>query len=242
MNSKKLFVIIPAAGRSVRMGGEVPKILMDVEGIPVIGRTLIAFERFEAEGYDVKIIVVTALPLAPDIRKIAEEYGITRLLDIVEGGDTRTGSVYNGVMYARTHGADDDDLIFIHDGARCLIDSTTLSNCLKGMASHDICAAAVPVKSTIKEIQKTADGECLVTRTPDRDLLMEIQTPQCFTVNKALACYGYSKENNIIATDDTALAEELGFEVYLVQGAYTNIKITTPEDIPMASSIARREC
>jgi len=240
MTKKTIYVIIPAAGRSERMGGSVPKIMMDLAGIPVIIRTLRAFEDFSYNDYVMRTVVVTGRSLTGGIRALIAEYGITCVEDVIEGGATRTESVGRGVSYLRDLGIGDSSIVFIHDGARCLIDQDTLHSCADALTRCDVCAAAVPAKNTIKITGDTEDGLPVVESTPDRDRLMEIQTPQCFRFNVLSKAYRYAEDNNITATDDTALAELLGYKVCLCRGSYSNIKITTPEDIRIAEALIRQ--
>ncbi len=240
MAKKTVYVIIPAAGRSERMGGSVPKIMMDLAGIPVIIRTLIAFEEYDDADYVMKAVLVTGTTLTGDIRDLIGKYGITCVEDVIEGGATRTESVGRGVSYLRNLGLIDSSIVFIHDGARCLIDQDTLHSCVDALTRCDVCAAAVPAKNTIKITGNTEDGLPVVESTPDRSRLMEIQTPQCFRFNVLSEAYRYAEDNDITATDDTALAELLGYKVCLCKGSYSNIKITTPEDIRIAEALIRQ--
>ncbi len=240
MDNKTIYVIIPAAGKSVRMGGPVPKILMKICDVPVIIRTLRAFDK-PAGGYEFKAVVVTGESLISEVEDLVREFGISCVSAIIKGGATRTESVSLGVAHLKGI-CSPDDIVFVHDGARCLIDQATISDCVDSMSVHDVCVASVPVKSTIKITRRADDGEMIVDNTPDRDCLAEVQTPQCFRYGILDECCRYAMENDVTATDDTALAEMLGYEVYLTKGSYFNIKITTTEDIPIAEEIIRQSC
>ena len=233
-----IHVIIPAAGKSVRMGGPVPKILMEVSGVPVIIRTLQAFDKDWGE-YTIRAVVVTGESLIDEVEALIKQYKISCVAAVVKGGDSRTESVALGVK-ALDGICGEDDIVFVHDGARCLVDEDTISDCISTMQKHNVCVASVPVKSTIKTIGITAAGEQKVISTPDRGSLAEVQTPQCFRYGIIKKCCEYAIENDVVATDDTALAEMLGYSVYLTRGSYSNIKITTTEDIPLAEEIIRR--
>ena len=240
MTDKTVYVLIPAAGKGERMGGTIPKLLLKVDGVEVIIRTLQAFDRFADSGVDVRAVLITGESLVDDLGQLVKEYGIRCVSGITIGGASRTESVGNGVKYLKGLGIKEDDYIFIHDGARCLVDQEILEDCLKSISEHEVCVASVPVKSTLKICESTPSGEVKVVNTPDRSTIMEVQTPQCFRYGTLVRCYEYAAENNVTATDDTALAEILGIDVYLTKGSYSNIKITTPEDIRIAESITRR--
>ena len=160
-------------------------------------------------------------------------------IDIVYtlGGNTRTESVSLGLNTISD--AMPDDIVLVHDGARCLVTSEEIKACIDGLKEHDVCASAVPVKNTLKEVEIDKDGGVKVTGTPDRSRFYEILTPQGFKYKDIKACYAKAIEEEITATDDTALAELFNLDVYLTKGLYSNLKITTPEDIAIASEIVR---
>lgn len=238
MEKKTIYVIIPAAGKGLRMGGPVPKLLLEVAGIPVIARTLLAFEKSETADY--KLLIVTSSELRPTIKDLVETYSITSVIGYVEGGATRTESVSNGVKFLEENGVSGDDIVFVHDGARCLVDEDILNASVDSMSSFDVSVASIPVKNTLKITEVNDRGDVVVKSTPDRETIREVQTPQCFKFDVLKKCYKYAADNNVSATDDTALAEMLGIPVCITEGSYSNIKITTAEDIPVAEEITRR--
>lgn len=240
--SERLYVIIPAAGQGRRMGGTSNKQLIPVGGIPVLARTLLAFEAFRAAQQEygplaVHCIVVASEEAADDIRKICEDYKITFVENIVTGGVTRQDSVWNGIcaLSALACPPKADDIVFIHDGARCFVDQGTLRHCLYGAETYGVCTAAVPVKDTIKQTDP-ADKQ-RVASTLDRSALYAVQTPQAFQYSLLYQSYSAAQKEKRAATDDTSLAEAIGLPVYLVEGSYANIKITTPEDLPAADRL-----
>lgn len=244
--SDRLYVIIPAAGQSRRMGGNASKQFIPVGGIPVLARTLLAFEKFaarrkEAGTFSMHGILVTSPEAIPEVRKICDDYNISFIEQIIAGGATRQDSVWNGVcaLQALRVVPAAEDVVFIHDGARCFIESDTLQRCLNGAQNHGICAAAVPVKDTIKQVDSAQNRR--VTATPDRETLYAIQTPQAFTYSLLVKSYEAGQNEKRAATDDTSLAEAIGLPVYLVEGSYTNIKITTPEDLLWADLLRNRQ-
>ena len=243
MADKTVYLIIPAAGKSVRMGGTVPKMLMEVSGIPVIIRTLMAFDGYRDKDVVMKAVVVTDSSLIDEIKSLADKHGVKCVEAVIEGGATRTESVGNGVAYLRSSGIPDDALVFVHDGARCLIDDDVIAGCISTMETSKACIAAVKAKNTIKIIKRADDGLPSVVSTPDRDDLVEVQTPQCFRFSLLSECYEYASTHDIAVTDDSSIAELLGYEVKVCKGSYSNIKITTPEDIVIAGSIiSQRAC
>ena len=237
MADKTVHVIIPAAGKSVRMGGSVPKMLMEVSGIPVIIRTLMAFDGYRDKDVVMKAVVVTDISLMDEIRSLIGKYHVGCVEAVIEGGATRTESVGNGAEYLKRSGVSDDSLVFVHDGARCLVDDDVIEGCISAMENSEACIASVPAKNTVKIIKRTDGDLPAVVSTPDRDTLVEVQTPQCFRFGLLSECYEYASGHDIAVTDDSSIAELLGHEVKVCKGSYSNIKITTPEDIVIAGSI-----
>ena len=224
----RLFVIIPAAGSGTRMGKNSNKLFMDIEGKPVIERTIECFS-----GTDAELVLATNEENMEALEQLSQKYPC--ISKVVLGGASRTESVYKGFLALEDLGACDTDMVFIHDGARCLLPSEVIDNCIEGLKKNDVCVAGVAAKNTIKTIK---DG--YVDQLLDRSSLVEIQTPQCFRFNVLSEAYRYAEDNDITATDDTALAELLGYKVCLCKGSYSNIKITTPEDIRIAEALIRQ--
>ena len=238
--NRKCFFLIPAAGSGTRMGAGQPKLMRNVEGSPVILRTLGAVAdvcRCNYADLDYRIILITTQDLIGTLKAMCTEYFPDIDIEYTLGGDTRTGSVYNGIKAIKD--ADGDDLVLVHDGARCLVTSDEIIACIDGLKDHAVCASAVPVKNTLKEIEVLPSGEIRVTGTPDRSRFYEILTPQGFRFRDIDMCYRKAAEDGTEATDDTALATAYGLDVYLTKGLYSNLKITTPEDIAIASEIVR---
>ena len=222
----KICAVIVAAGNSTRMqSGGASKLLMEVNGEPVLRRTLRAFDE---AGCISEIVVVTRPVDFEDVKKAAE--GIIKPLRITAGGKERQDSVANGVALVK-----DADLIAVHDGARPMITPALIEKVCADGAKYGAATLAVPVKDTVKE----ADSEEFVHATPDRSKLRAIQTPQVFSLPL------YKKALDVAAaagkkyTDDCQLIENAGGKVYLTMGDYRNIKITTPEDIAVAEAFLK---
>ncbi len=235
---RKLYVIIPAAGKGERMGKNSNKLFMDIKGLPVIARTLKAFDDFRMTGTDIHAVVVTNEDNIPSMREVVAAYDLPFVEKIVLGGSSRTESVYCGVKALAELGNPPQpyDAVFVHDGARCLVSSDILEDCLEKISRFDVCVAAVPMKSTVKIIADSEYGP-VVSSTPSRDSLVEVQTPQCFKYQVLKESYENAINSGIEATDDTALAELLGYKVGICKGSYSNIKITTTEDISAAEAL-----
>lgn len=214
-------VIIVCAGNSTRMGG-VNKILLPLGERLVVGVAMQAFEKCESVT---EIIIVAREEDIPAIRKEAEAAGITKLKECTAGGATRQESVINGVRCV----SKDTELIAVHDGARPLVKPEHIEWTIKDAGVFGGATLGVPVKDTIKVV----DGG-LITDTPPRSSLYITQTPQIFRKKLYFEGIDFALEHNLDFTDDCQLVEAIGGKVYMTTGDYTNIKITTPEDIKLA--------
>ncbi len=212
-----IIAIIASAGSGTRMGCD--KQLLRLAGTPVVAVSMLAFQNSPS----VDGIVVTAAPGNIDnIRRIAEEYSVTKLISVVPGGDTREESVRNGyIAAAERH----PDKILIHDGARPFVSGRVIQDVLDALDTYGAAFPAVPVKDTVKVIGE--DG--LVVDTPDRSRLAAAQTPQGMRGDIAELAYGRFFDPR--ATDDVTLAAMAGADVVATRGEYANIKLTTPEDL-----------
>jgi len=238
--NKKCYFLIPAAGSGKRMGGPVPKLMIDVLGSPVIARTISAVDDYASSYPDVdcRVILITTDDLKPKLMSIVTDFFPE--LDIVyaEGGATRAISVLNGIRAIED--ADPEDVVLIHDGARCLVTKEEIAAVYEGLESSPVCAVAVPVKDTLKKTSLSKDGKVTVESTPNRSDYYAVRTPQGFRYSELMKCVDYyASEEGTHATDDTLIAERCGLPVALVEGSYANIKITTPEDVAVAREIVR---
>ena len=217
--------VILAAGDSKRMG-TINKLFYRIGGIPVLAHTLIAYQKAPL----IREIVVVAKP--EDFSKIQElkqKYGISKLTNIVAGGETRQESAKNGVDKL----SDAVKYVAIADGARCLTTPTQITKvCLSAYRQMAACAAH-KVTDTVKRATIMHN----TTETIDRKDLWEMQTPQVFNTSLYKAAMIRAQENNLKATDDATLVEGLGYRVHLIECGIGNIKITTAEDIPFAEAI-----
>lgn len=213
--------IILAAGNGTRMKADKSKLLLEINGKTVIERTVNTFSNI-ADIDDIIVVVrETDIPL---YENVLSKYNISYCI----GGSTRQESVSNAVETV-----DNADMIIIHDGARPLVTENEISNTLRVAQEKGAAAVGVKVKDTIKVV----DRNNKIINTPQRSSLIAIQTPQIFKFDKYVKAMKLAKEQNKDFTDDCKLLENAGEDVFVVDGEYTNIKITTPEDIPVAESI-----
>ncbi|MBR6243023.1 MAG: 2-C-methyl-D-erythritol 4-phosphate cytidylyltransferase [Ruminococcus sp.] len=219
--------IIVCAGNSTRMGG-VNKILLPLGERLVIGVTMQAFQACES----VKEIVIVARESDIDaIKAEAEAAGITKLAQCTTGGNTRQESVINGIKKI----SKDSELVAVHDGARPLVKPEHIEKAIRDASVFGGATLGVPVKDTIKNVD---DG--IITDTPPRKFLYITQTPQVFKRNLYFEGIDFALEHGLDFTDDCQLVEAIGGKVAMTTGDYSNIKITTPEDIAIAEVLLRQ--
>ncbi len=223
----KTSVVIVCAGNSTRMGG-VNKILLPLGDRKVIGVTMQAFQSCESVY---EIIIVAREDDIPAIQAEAEAAGITKLAACTTGGATRQESVINGIRKI----SKETELVAVHDGARPLVKPEHIERAIKDASVFGGATLGVPVKDTIK----TVDGG-LIIDTPPRSSLYITQTPQIFKRNLYFEGIDFALEHGLDFTDDCQLVEAIGGKVAMTVGDYTNIKITTPEDIDIAEVLLRR--
>lgn len=219
--------VVAAAGSSSRMGGE-NKLLAPVEGIPVLMRALLALEN--ARLVDEIVVATREEDLLP-VADLCKAYGIRKPLKIVRGGASRTESVLAAALECR----EDAAYIAVHDGARPLAEPELIDRVIAYGYQTNAAAPAVPVKDTIRVVR---DGR--VVETPARDTLFAVQTPQVFDAQLLRAALQAASRDGAAVTDDCSAVERLGKEIYLTEGSWENIKITTPEDLLTAAAIVRR--
>ena len=234
---QKNIAIVLSAGRGSRMHSDIPKQYMELCGMPVIAWSLKAFQEFDPVD---EIILVTSPEDIEYCRcEIIEKYRYDKVRRIVPGGEERYLSVWEGLKAAGEILGDEDreSVIFIHDGARPMIDRPILERALRCALEHSACVVGMPVKDTIK----IADEEGFAQQTPDRRLLWQVQTPQVFSFSLVYNAYRKLIEDGVTAVTDDAMVVELesSVRVKLVEGSYRNLKITTPEDIAIAMSLMK---
>ena len=215
--------VIVAGGSGSRFGGD--KLMADLAGMPVLAHTLLAFEAVQAIR---EIVLVTREESMEAVADLCRMYHISKISNIVSGGDTRAQSSLAGVMAVSPKA----ELIAIHDGARPLVTEDVITDALWTAYRHTAALPAVSVRDTIKV---ASDG--VVTDTPDRASLYAAQTPQCFQADLIRAALMDTVRNAPGVTDDCLAVERVGGKIYLSKGSEENIKITTPMDMKIAEAI-----
>ena len=220
--------VILAGGSSSRMGEGLTKQFIELDGLPVVARTLIEFNRSSVID---EIIVVAKADEVANYDGFAEKYKITKPFKVVEGGATRQESARCGVDAV----SERSKFIAIHDAARCLITEELIHKVCHGAYLHGGAILAVKAVDTVKIGTKSI----FIESTPDRSMTWQAQTPQVFKVNAFRAATYIARDEGFEGTDDASLLEHIGIPVRLVEGSKENIKVTEPMDIYFAEAILR---
>ena len=218
----KKYAIIVAGGKGLRMGGELPKQFIPVEGRPVLMRTLDAFHAFDSA---MEIILVLPRDHQPYWQELCAEYQFAVPHRIADGGATRFHSVQNGLALVD----EPEALIAVHDGVRPFVSSEVIEACYREAEAHGAVVPVIPVVETVRHL--LPEGSVTVPR----DAYRLVQTPQTFRTS--LLRRAYEQPFCEAFTDDASVVEALGEAVYLVEGNRENIKLTTPYDLIVAKAL-----
>lgn len=220
---ERVGVIIVAAGAGKRMAGT-DKIFMPLAGKPLLAHTLDAFQSCAAVD---DIVLVLPKDRLNEGKQLVEDHGISKVKDVCPGGARRQDSVKAGLE--QLSGC---DWVMIHDGARPCVSQRVIEDALQAACYSGAAIPAVPISDTVKVVSE----DLFVDNTPLRERLWLVQTPQVFRfdiINEA-----HSKEQGDV-TDDASLVENLGYKVRVFPGSRANIKVTTPDDIPIAEAMLK---
>lgn len=221
MSPPQFSVIFLAGGRGSRMAADTPKQFLPLHGKLVAFHSLEVFLKMPEAA---EVIVVCD----PSFQHHFSDYPS---LKWAAPGKRRQDSVYNGLQQVLPQA----EYICIHDGCRPFIDHAMVAQVFAAAQECGAAAAGMPLRFTVKEVSPTGH----VASTPNRDYFWEVQTPQILHRNVLQQGFAKAHSENATVTDDTSLAELIGHPVKLVKGAYTNLKITTPDDMAVAHSILK---
>lgn len=219
--------IILAGGKGKRMNSSISKQFIEIKGKPIIYYTIKKFN--DNKKIDNVVIVLSQEEIEYFKENILKKYDL-KVDKIVIGGAERQDSVYNGLKSLENT---ETDIVLIHDGARPFISDRIIEDGIKYASIYGACAPGVMPKDTIKIKEKNNFS----IDTPNREMLVAIQTPQVFKFREILECHKKVKMDKVVVTDDTMVVERYGTKVYLYDGEYTNIKITTPEDLILGEKL-----
>lgn len=221
----KEYAVIVAGGKGTRMGSSLPKQFLTIDGLPILMHTINAFYNYSP---DIRIIVVLPQEDFQTWMSLCQQFNFSKSVVLQAGGSTRFQSVKLGL--SKISG---DGIVAIHDGVRPLVAPGVIARSFQVATEERSAIAAVSLKESIRLVENNG------TKALDRALFRLIQTPQTFDV--ALIQAAYKQEEDLRLTDDASVAERAGHQVTLIEGAYENIKVTTPEDLVFAEAFLRSQ-
>ncbi|MFN2464452.1 MAG: 2-C-methyl-D-erythritol 4-phosphate cytidylyltransferase [Candidatus Dormibacteria bacterium] len=216
--------ILACAGSGVRMGGNSDKLLLDLQGRPVMAWAISALERSEVVD---SITVAASENNIEAIAELLQRLDCALPVELVLGGRRRQDSV----AMALEHLAESaPDMVIVHDGARPLVSPGLVRTVLESATEHGAAIVGLPLKNATKEV----DDRGFIRRSLERNTLVSVQTPQAFRFELLLRAHREGAAQGAVVDDDAELVERIGSPVKVVRGDYRNIKITTPDDIAVA--------
>lgn len=227
--------LLTAAGGGTRMGQDIPKQFMHVENKPLIIHTMEAFQNHPA----VDAIIVVTLPAWTEVlRAYAAQFNITKLRWVVFGGETGQESIHNGLEALRDE-LNEDDIVMVHDGNRCLVSDEILSDSLATFRKHGSAVAAIPC---VEAVFRSSDDGLSATDSIPREQLYRTQTPHTYTFGKLLWAHQEAEKRNIKGSAATCtLMQQLGERIYFSKGSEKNLKITTVDDLFIFKALLNTE-
>ncbi|MDI6745247.1 MAG: 2-C-methyl-D-erythritol 4-phosphate cytidylyltransferase [Thermodesulfovibrionales bacterium] len=232
----KVTAIVPAAGLGKRFGQGGNKPFQALGNKPLV---VWVFEVLESINEIAEIIPVFKRDDMALGCELLERFNFSKVKRIAAGGKERQDSVYSGLSLIDRG----TDAVLIHDGVRPLIEKSIVEESIRQLRRVDGVVVGVPLKDTIKAVQSSrpqVPNEFFVQKTLDRKSLWAIQTPQVFKYSVLMKAYRRAMEERFYSTDDSAIVEKYGGKVKAIIGSYSNIKITTPEDMDIAELLLRK--
>jgi len=214
-------VIIPASGSGTRFGGNIPKQFLKIEGKEILAHAISAFNQIRSID---EIIIATKQEYFEKIKLIIRKNNFFKISRIVEGGKMRQDSVYRALMNLD---CSENDFILVHDAVRPFISRDKILELIKEVKKHNCVILGLPVSETLKKIDKRN----YVKDTIDRKNIWSIQTPQAFRYDILKKSFEKAYKDNFTGTDESSLAEHSGYNVKVIEGEKTNIKITLKADL-----------
>lgn len=234
MHQSQNFAIIVAAGMGLRMGSKTKKQYLYLDKIPILARTIMAFDTCD----QVREIVLVIPEQDQEYCKkcIIDPFDFAKKIHLVEGGKERQDSVLNGLKRVRDRiNPDKEAIVLIHDGVRPFVNQNIIKECIQKTIEYGACIPAVKITDTVKQVCPDSS----IQKTLSRQFLYTAQTPQTFKLDLIMRAFDYAIKTSFSGTDDASLIEHLGDKVVIVSGSKMNIKITTQEDLVLGKHLLK---
>jgi 2-C-methyl-D-erythritol 4-phosphate cytidylyltransferase len=236
MMMNRVTAILPASGLGTRMGADMPKQFLELDGVPILIFTL---RRLAVCPAITDFIIATRAEEVDSIAIRVAKENLGRPFRVVRGGDTRQDSVANALTEVQT----DADLILVHDAVRPLVTRDQIERVIAEAASCDAAILGIPAMDTVKEVKRASlpADVALITATIPRERVVLAQTPQVFRTSLLLEAFAKARQDGVSASDEAGLVERMGRDVHVVAGSERNLKITRPGDMQLAEFYLREE-
>ena len=224
----RIAAIVPAAGLGTRMGAELPKQFLELDGVPLIVFTL---RRLAACAEISEFFVATRGQIAAMEERVAQA-GLRRPVRVVPGGDTRQQSVANALAEVDPG----TEIVVVHDAVRPFVTADQMTRVIAEARARGAAILGIPAIDTVKEVKRASLPEdvALISATIPRERIVLAQTPQVFSYKLLLEAFRKAQEDDFTGSDEAALVERMGCDVFVVLGSERNLKITRPADMELA--------
>lgn len=233
---KRIVAIVPAAGLGTRMGADQPKQFLELDGMPLIIFTL---RRLAACAVITEFIIATRGDDVGSLQEKVEKARLGRPARVVQGGDARQQSVAN----ALAHVDPSTEIVLVHDAVRPFVTPEQIDRVIAEARARGAAILGIPAIDTVKEVKRASLPEdvALISETIPRERIVLAQTPQAFSYTLLRDAFKKAQEDDVTASDEAALVERLGRDVFVVAGSDRNLKITRPADMDLARFYLEQE-
>ncbi|MGB8323604.1 MAG: 2-C-methyl-D-erythritol 4-phosphate cytidylyltransferase [Candidatus Acidiferrum sp.] len=231
-----IVAILPAAGLGTRMGAETPKQFLELDGVPIV---ILSLRRIASSPLVTHIIVATRADEVERLSARIRQENFKQSFQVVHGGDSRQDSV----AHALTHIPADTELVLVHDAVRPFVRLEHIARVIEEARRCKAAILGIPAMDTVKEVKRASLPEdvALITGTIPRERIVLAQTPQVFETQLIKEAFARAEADGVNASDEAGLVERLGYDVHVVHGSESNIKITKPADMELARFYLKHE-
>jgi 2-C-methyl-D-erythritol 4-phosphate cytidylyltransferase len=232
----KIAAIVPAAGLGTRMGADQPKQFLELDGMPLIIFTL---RRLAESAAITDIFIPTRSDDIASLQEKVDQAGLGRPARVVLGGSTRQESVGNALAQVDPS----TEIVLVHDAVRPFVTRAQIERVIAEARTRGAAILGIPAIDTVKEVKRASLPEdvALISSTIPRERIVLAQTPQVFTYALLRESFKKAQEDDFTGSDEAAIVERLGHDVFVVLGSERNLKITRPADMDLARFYLEQE-
>jgi 2-C-methyl-D-erythritol 4-phosphate cytidylyltransferase len=225
----RIAAIVPAAGLGTRMGTDQPKQFLELDGIPLI---LFTLRRLAACAAITEFVIASRTEDVASLQDKVAQAGLGRPAQVIHGGDSRQQSVANALAHVDPAA----EIVLVHDAVRPFVTPKQVARVIAEARSRGAAILGIPAIDTVKEVKRACLPEdvALISATIPRERIVLAQTPQAFSGALLREAFHKAEQDGVTASDEAALVERLGHDVYVVLGSERNLKITRPSDMELA--------